>query len=83
MTKLNVVPFPEHYAALDIPESLRVLAEQIESGEHGACHTLLWVIDAGDGQIDLGLMGKAGEAGITAHFLAAVAQRKIEAGIGG
>lgn len=82
MTTLNVVPFPEHYAALDIPESLRVLADQIESGEHGAALTLLWVIDAGDGQIDLGLMGKAGEAGITAHFLAAVAQRKIEQGIG-
>ena len=82
MTQLNVVPFPEHYAALDIPESLRVLAEQIESGEHGAAHTLLWVIDAGDGHIDLGLMGKAGEAGIAAHFLAAAAQKRILSGIG-
>lgn len=82
MTKLNVVQFPEHFAALDVPESLRVLADEIEAGEHGACHTLLWVIDAGNGQINMGLMGKAAEAGITAHFLAAVAQRKIEAGIG-
>ena len=82
MTNLNVVPFPEHCAALDIPESLRVLADQIEAGEHGAAHTLLWVIDAGDGQINLGLMGKAGEAGITAHFLAAVAQKRILSGIG-
>lgn len=78
MTTLNVVPFPEHFAVLDVPESLRVLAEEIEAGEHGACHTLLWVIDAGNGQINMGLMGKAAEAGITAHFLAAVAQRKIE-----
>ena len=82
MTKLNVVPFPEHYAALDIPAALRVLAEQIEAEEHGACHTLLWVIDAGDGRIDLGLMGKCSDPGGTAHLLAAVAQRKIEAGIG-
>lgn len=79
---LKVIKFPEHYAALDIPAALRVLADEIESGEHGATHTLLWVIDAGDSRIDMGLMGKAGERGITAHFLAAVAQRKIEAGIG-
>lgn len=79
---LNVVPFPEQYAALDIPEALRALADEIEAGEHGAAHTLLWVIDAGDGRVDMGLMGKAGEVGYTAHFLAAVAQRKIEAGIG-
>lgn len=78
---LNIVQFPEQYAALDIPASLRILADQIEAGEHGDAYTLLWVIDAGDGRIDLGLMGKAAEAGITAHFLAAVAQRKIEAGI--
>jgi hypothetical protein len=79
---LNVVPFPEHYAAIDIPEALRVLADEIESGEHGASHTLLWVIDGGDGRIDLGLMGKCSDPGGTAHLLAAVAQRKIEAGIG-
>jgi len=79
---LNVVKFPEHYAAQNIPEALRILADAIEAGEHGAAHTLLWVIDAGDGEIDIGLLGKAGETGITAHFLAAVAQRKIEGGIG-
>lgn len=79
---LNVVPFPEYFSALNIPESLRLLANEIEAGEHGAAHTLLWVIDAGDARISMGLMGKAAEAGITAHFLAAVAQRKIEAGIG-
>lgn len=82
MTSLNVVQFPEHFAALDIPASLRVLADEIEAGEHGASHTLLWVIDAGKGQITMGLMGKSAEAGMTAHFLAAVAQRKIEGSIG-
>lgn len=78
---LKVLQFPEHYAALDIPASLRVLADEIEAGEHGASHTLLWVIDAGDGRINLGLMGRAAEAGVTAYFLAGLAQRKIERGI--
>ena len=79
---LNVVKFPDHYAALDIPDALRVLADEIEEGEHGACFNLLWVIDAGDGAIDLGLMGKTTDAAFHAHFLAAVAMRKIEGNIG-
>lgn len=82
MTTLNVVPFPEHYAALDIPNALRALADEIEEGNHGAAHALLWVIDAGDGEIDLGLMGKAMEPGFAAYFLAGAAQQKIMGGIG-
>lgn len=79
---LNVVKFPEYYAALNIPDSLRVLADEIEDGTHGDAFTLLWVIDCGDGRVDMGLMGKAGEPGTTAYFLAGLAQRKIEGGIG-
>lgn len=78
---LQLIQFPEHFAALDIPAALRILADNIEAGEHGEAHTLLWIIDAGDGQIDLGLMGKAGEAGLTAHFLAAAAQKRILSGV--
>lgn len=79
---LNVVKFPDHHAALDVPESLRMLADDIEAGEHGASHSLLWIIDCGDGDISLGLMGKAGEPGTTAYYLAGLAQRKLEQGIG-
>lgn len=79
---LNVVQFPEHHAALDIPAALRTLADNIEAGDHGDCHTLLWIIDAGDGRIDIGLMGKAGESGITAHYLAAAAQKRMLSGVG-
>lgn len=82
MTNLKVVSFPEHYAALDIPASLRQLADQIEAGEHGACHNLLWIIDSGNGEIDIGLMGKTGEAAPTAFLLAAAAQKRILNGIG-
>lgn len=79
---LNVVKFPDHYAALDIPDALRALADEIEEGNYGACFNLLWVIDAGDGAIDLGLMGKTTDAAFHAHFLADVAMRKIVGGIG-
>ncbi len=79
---INVVKFPEHFAALDIPEALRTLANEIEAGNHGDCYNLFWAIDAGDGVIDVGLMGKSAEPAMTAHFLAAVAQRKIEGNIG-
>lgn len=78
---LQLIQFPEHFAALDIPAALRILADNIEAGEHGEAHTLLWIIDAGDGQINLGLMGKAGEAGLTAHFLASAAQKRILNGV--
>lgn len=32
MTSLKVVPFPEHFAAMNIPEALRTLAIEIEDG---------------------------------------------------
>jgi len=64
MTTLNVVPFPEHFAALDIPKALRTLADEIEAGNMGgAAHSLLWVMDAGDGEIEMGVMGKVSDAG--------------------
>lgn len=83
MTTLNVIQFPEHYAALDIPQALRNLADEIEAGTRGgAAHSLLWVIDAGDGAIEMGVMGKVSDAGFAAYFLAGAAQQKIMGGIG-
>lgn len=78
---LNVVQFPEHFAATDIPSALRVLADEIEAEKHGATHSLLWVVDAGGGQIKLGLMGKCSDSGLTAYFMAGAAQKKIMGGI--
>jgi hypothetical protein len=79
---LNVVPFPDHYAALDIPDALRALADEIEAGNHGAAFNLLWVIDKGDGAINVGLMGKTTDVAFHAHFLAHVAMLKIVGEIG-
>lgn len=83
MTTLNVIQFPEHFAAIDIPNALRTLADEIESGQMGgAAHALLWVVDAGDGDIEMGVMGKVSDAGFAAYFLAGAAQQKIMKGIG-
>lgn len=79
---LQVIKFPEHFAALDIPAALRVLADEIEAGDHGDAHALLWVVDAGDGLIDLGLLGRCADLGGTAMILACAAQKKIMSGIG-
>lgn len=79
---LNVVKFPDHYAALDIPDALRALADEIEEGTHGACFNLLWVIDAGDNRIELGLLGKTKDSGSHANLLADAAKRKILGNIG-
>lgn len=78
---LNVVAFPDQVAALDIPAALRNLADQIESGDHGSPNSLLWVVDAGMGEIKLGLLGKVGDISGTAFILAAAAQKRILAGV--
>lgn len=64
----------------DIPRALRALADKVEGGEFGDAHNLAWVIDCGNGQIETGLAGDAPQAGITAHFLWAMAMRKIGMG---
>jgi len=77
MMPLTVVQFPDHLVTLDIPASLRLLADQVEKGEYGDAHNLAWVIDCGDSVIHLGLMGKAPEPATTGYFLFAIAQHKL------
>lgn len=62
----------------DVPRMLRTLADQIEAGDYGDAHNLAWVLDCGDGRIEVGLCGRAPEPGLTGHFLMAVGQRKFE-----
>lgn len=81
MTSLKVVPFPEHFAAMNIPEALRTLAIEIEDGRHGECHSLLWVIDMGCGDINLGLLGKVPDLTGTALLLSLAVQKKVMGGI--
>jgi hypothetical protein len=63
----------------DIPRALRTLADQIEFGDYGpTVHNVAWVMDAGDGDIKLGLMGRAAAPGAEAYLLLGVAQRILE-----
>lgn len=65
---------------VDVPNALRELAKGIEAGEYGEAHNLAWVVDCGEGRIEVGLCGKAPETGVTAYFLLALGQRRIEGG---
>lgn len=38
-------------AANDIPEALRLLANEIEKGEFGDAHNLAWVVDCGNSRV--------------------------------
>lgn len=79
MSNLNLVNFPERDIT-DIPATLRRLADEIERGELGNVTHLVWVADSGAEKIevDLGLIGKAGESLALAHLLLACAMRKLE-----
>lgn len=79
---LNVVKFPDHFAAMGIPEALRELADNIEKGYYNQAFNLVWAIDCGNGRLEMGLFGASPQPALTAYFLAGLAQRKLESGIG-
>lgn len=66
----------------DVPRGLRELANRIEGGNYGDAHTLAWVVDCGDGRLEIGLLGSAAEAGVTAYYMYGVAMRRLESGVG-
>lgn len=74
---MNIVEFPGNDIA-DIPRGLRALADSIEAEGFGDAHHVAWVIDEGNGSIAIGMLGKAAEPGAIAHFLFALAQRRLE-----
>lgn len=76
-TWLNVVQLPRA-DIVDLPRGLRALADEIESGKYGDAHNLAWVIDCGDGRIEIGMLGNTAQPGAEAHYLYALAQRKLE-----
>lgn len=75
---VKLLAFPERDVQ-DIPRGLRALADRIEKGECGASHVLAWVVDCGDGRIDVGCLGAAAEPGAVAYYLYGLAMRKLEA----
>jgi hypothetical protein len=74
---LNIVSFPERHIG-DIPRALRDLADSIEAGHYDDAHVIAWVIDCGEGKVEVGLLGQTAEPGAVAHYLFALAQRKLE-----
>lgn len=80
MPKFEVVQIP-CTTVQDIPGMLRNLAESIESGELGTVSQLAYVLDVGEGTVDVGLMGQSHSPGTEAYFLLACGQKKIMGGI--
>jgi hypothetical protein len=79
---MNVVEIPVHSVA-DTAGALRRLADAIEAGEHGKASQVAWVVDAGGGQIDVGLIGPSGSPAPDTYFLLGLAMAKFErAGLG-
>ena len=78
----QLLDFPLNSSMLDIPSALRELADQIERGEHGDAFSLMWVIDTGNSQMSLGLMGKSPQPGLLAYYMAGAVQKKLLTGIG-
>ncbi len=77
MPELKVVEI-ESSAVFDVPASLRKLADNIEAGDFGSAYNLAWVIDCGNGRIELGVLGKLAEVSPTAYMLFGLAKHRIE-----
>lgn len=77
---MEIVSFPTQTAALDIPASLRNLADEIEAGEFGAVLRLAWTIEQENGNIDVGLMGQCSDPAPITYMMFGMAQRRVELG---
>lgn len=82
MADLNVVELPQPNVG-DLAAGLRRLADQIERGERGKAHNVVWVIDEGGGKVAVGLLGKAGEPGAVGCFLLSLGLKQIMDGVSG
>lgn len=80
MPKFEVVQIP-CTTVQDIPGMLRNLADDIESGELGNVSQVVYVLDAGEGAVDVGLLGMSASMGAEAYLLLACGQKHILGGI--
>ena len=80
MPKFEVVQIP-CTTVQGIPGMLRNLANDIESGELGNVSQVVYVLDAGEGAVDVGLLGAAAAVGAEAYLLLAAGQKHILGGI--
>lgn len=76
---LTVAQFPDRDAC-DVPNMLRHLAAAIERGDYDDAHILGWVIDCGNGRVEVGLMGRAVFTGQELHLMFALGMHRIQLG---
>ena len=62
----------------DVARMVRRIADGIEEGEFGQAHNMAWVMDCGNGRIEVGLLGAAPEPSALGHLLFALGMRKLE-----
>ena len=62
----------------DVPSRLRALADSIEAGDFADAHNLAWVIDCGNGRLEIGLLGRCAELSSTLYYLLGLGKRKVE-----
>lgn len=77
MADLNVVELPIASVG-DISGGLRRLADDIDQGVYGDSHSVLWVVDCGDGRLEVGQLGLMQSPGPESYFLLGLAMRKLE-----
>ena len=75
---LSVLKFPDLPGCSDVASALRELADSVEKGLKGDAYNCAWVLDCGDGRIEVGLMGKSAEPAMKAYYLLGLAQRQLE-----
>ena len=63
-----------------VVDGLRALADAIEA-EGKTVHNVAYVVDKGDGDVDVGVLGHAPHPAPTAHMLLAVGQAKLIGGV--
>jgi hypothetical protein len=73
----NVIDFPES-GIVSVPVALREPADSIEAGRFGDAHNVAWVVDGGDGMIDVGMAGKSESPATVAYYLLGLGKRKLE-----
>lgn len=79
--KFSVVELPTIHSK-DIPAQLRALADEIESGDLGTIAQLAYVMDGGQHNIQVGLMGQSDSAGAETYLLFGVGQKIMLSNIG-
>ena len=72
----NVVEMPRSSVA-SVVDGLRALADKLEA-DGVVAHNLAWVLDGGDGNIEMGLLGPSPQPATTAYFLLGLGKRRLE-----